>query len=115
MIDLKTINKIYISPGYTDLRVGIDGLALLVRNKLDNDPFDNSLYIFCNKKRDKIKILHFEQTGFWIYYKRFEIGKIKWPLNEIDLCITPTDFKWLLQGLIIRQKPIKHCDNRLII
>lgn len=115
MIDLKTINKIYISPGYTDLRIGIDGLTLLVKNKLNEDPFDGSLFIFCNRTRDRIKILHFEYNGFWVYYKRFETGKIKWPLNEINLCITTTDFKWLLQGLLIRQKPMKSCESRLII
>lgn len=112
MIELKNINKIYISPGYTDLRGGVDTFILLVKNKLNQDPFDNSLYIFCNKTRDKIKILHFEQNGFWIYYKRFETGKIKWPINEFDLSITSDEFILLLDGIMIKQKALPKCEYR---
>ena len=78
MIDLNTINKIFVSPGYTDLRMGIDGYAYLVEQVFSKNPFDNTLYLFCNKARDKIKILHFEHDGFWLYYKRIETGTIKW-------------------------------------
>lgn len=115
MIDLNYINKIYISPGYTDLRLGIDGLATKVKNILKKDPFDNSLYLFCNTSRNKIKILHFEETGFWIYYKRFETGTIKWPKDELDLCITIQDFKYLLDGYIILQKPMPKCTARIVL
>lgn len=109
MIDLNTINKIYISPGYTDLRVGIDGLISIVKYNLQKDPFDGSLFIFCNKAKDKIKILHFEYSGFWIYYKRFETGRIKWPSSKVDQCITKSDLNMLIQGMIILQKPMPEC------
>ncbi len=63
MIDLTNINKIYIIPGSTDLRMGIDGYASIVQAKFNNSPFDGSLYIFCNKNHNKLKILHFEHDG----------------------------------------------------
>ena len=72
MIKIDDNTKIYIMPGYTDLRLGIDGYAHIVQLDFNNDPLDGSLYIFCNKNRDKIKILQFEYDGFWLYYKRLE-------------------------------------------
>lgn len=113
MIDLKTVNRIYISPGYTNLTVHVDGLISLVKSKLNKDPFDGSLFIFCNKARDKIKILHFEYNGFWLYYKRFETGKLKWPLSEVDQCITEKDLHMLLNGMIILQKAMPECTARI--
>ncbi len=113
MIDLTNINKIYITPGYTNFQLHINGLVALVSGKLNRDPFDGSLFIFCNKGRDRIKVLHFERDGFWLYYKRFETGKIKWPLSELDQCITKNDLKMLLQGMIILQKPMPECLARI--
>lgn len=115
MIDLNTINKIYLSNGYTDLRIGIDGLASHVKCNLKMDPFDSSLYIFCNKTKDKIKILHFEKTGFWIYYKRIETGRIKWPKNATENKITKQQLLWLLDGLFVTQKPLPECVSRHVI
>lgn len=114
MIDLNTINNIYISPGYTDLRHGMDGLIAEVKDRLKQNPFDGSLFIFCNRAKDKIKILHFEYNGFWIYYKRFETGKVKWPMSPFEQCITKNDFYMLLQGMMILQKPMAECTARLI-
>ena len=54
MIDLNNINKIYIVPGSTDLRLGIDGYAAIVQTKFNGSPFDGSLYIFCNKNHNNL-------------------------------------------------------------
>lgn len=110
MIDLSNINKIYICPGYTDLRMGIDGYAMIVEQAYAKSPFDNSLYIFCNRQRDKIKILHFEHDGFWLYYKRIETGHIKWPVNNDIKAIDSRQLRWLLDGLKIDQKALKRCS-----
>lgn len=116
MIDLNSINKIYLYPGATDLRMGIDGYAMIVQTVMGKNPFDNSLYIFCNKNHNKLKILHFEGTGFWLYYKRIETGTIKWPKaesnsKEIDLKL----FRWLLEGIKIDQKCLKNCNAKVVI
>lgn len=116
MIDLSTVNKIFIVPGPTDLRLGIDGYAMIVQAILHKDPFNNSLYIFCNKQHNKLKILHFEGCGFWLYYRRIETGTIRWPKDKLD--IKELDFKqfrWLLEGLRVDQKALKDCKAKQII
>lgn len=115
MIDLVNVSKIYIVPGATDLRMGIDGYASIVQTKFNNSPFDGSLYIFCNKNHNKLKILHFEYDGFWLYYKRIETGTIKWPKNEVLTPIEKRQLLWLLEGLKIDQKALKKCDAKYII
>lgn len=95
MIDLNNINKIFIYPGVTDLRMGIDGYAQLVETTFGKSPFDNSLYLFCNRNHNKLKILHFEYDGFWLYYKRFETGTIKWPKCETLTNIETSSFTFV--------------------
>ncbi len=114
MIDFDTVNNIYLYPGFIKMHPGIDGLVSLVMNRLGRNPYDGSLFVFCNKARTIIKILHFEHSGFWIYYKRFETGKIKWPMSINDNCITRTDLKLLLQGMIILQRPLPKLHARAI-
>ena len=58
MLNLSNSNKVYLATGATDLRKSIDGLAIIVQMRFKLDPFSNSLFIFCNKNRDKIKILY---------------------------------------------------------
>lgn len=116
MIDLSKVNKIYIITGPTDLRMGIDGYATIVQLLFKNNPFDGSLYMFCNKHHNKIKILHFEDSGFWLYYKRIETGTIKWPKDETEIKqIDFRQFRWLLEGLKIEQKALKNCVATSII
>lgn len=67
----------YLACEATDLRKSIDGLAAIVQMRFKLNPFSNSLFIFCNRNKDKIKILQWEHSGFWLYYKRLEKGKFK--------------------------------------
>ena len=62
-----------------DLRKSIDGLSLLVSQGLQHDPFQGQLFVFTNRQRDKIKLLHWDTNGFWLYYKRLERGRFAWP------------------------------------
>lgn len=104
--------------GPTDLRKSIDGLAILVTESFNLDPFSRSLFVFCNRKRDKIKILEWDVNGFWLHYKRLEKGVFKWPNNSDSktLLVNEREFRWLLDGLSINQKgalsPVK---ERIII
>ena len=65
--DISKVENIYIACGYTDLRLGIDGLAQLVQRKFQLDPFSNSLFLFCGRRRDRIKALLWEGDGFVLY------------------------------------------------
>ncbi len=99
MIDLNDVKNIYVACGYTDLRKGIDGYASIADGKLKLNPFDNALFIFCNRAKNKIKILHYEAGSFWLYYKRVEKTKINWPISQVGIEITKNQVKGLLRGL----------------
>lgn len=99
MIDLTNINHIYVACGYTDLRKGIDGYIYLADGKLNINPFENVIFIFCSKFKNKIKILHHEAGSFWLYYKRVEQFTIKWPVISTGIEITKAQVKDLLTGL----------------
>lgn len=106
MISASSFEHAYIACGVTDLRKSIDGLAAIVQESFRLDPFANCFFVFCNRKRDKIKILHWEHNGFWLYYKRLEKGKFQWPENSESLTISvgKRELNWLLDGLSLEQK-----------
>lgn len=79
MIGLSQQHKYYYHTEYTDLRKGFDGLSGVIRNHLHSNPCDGNVYIFINKKRDKMKMLVWESTGFMMYYKRLEVGTFELP------------------------------------
>lgn len=74
--DISKVENIYIACGYTNLRLGIDGLAQLVQRKFQLDPFSNSLFLFCGRRRDRIKALLWEGDGFVLLYKRVKTAYI---------------------------------------
>jgi transposase len=102
--DLQTGKQVYLVTGYTDLRRSIDGLATIVQAKLDLDPYNSALFLFCGRRRDCIKGLLWEGDGFLLLYKRLENGSFQWPRNETEaLLLTPQQTRWLLEGLKIEQ------------
>lgn len=92
---------IYLVSGITDMRKSIDGLSLIVADVLEMDPFSEAWFIFCNRGRDKIKILFWDTNGFWLYYRRLEKGRFKWPKPNASghVAISRQQFQWLLSGL----------------
>ena len=98
-------------------RKSIDGLAVLVKEAFDLDPFSPCLFVFCNRKRDKIKVLQWEHNGFWLHYRRLERGKFDWPAVNTDVVsINYREFRWLLDGLsIIQTKAHKEVKKRTIL
>ena len=110
---LKEFNKadrIYICCGYTDMRSGIDGLAGKVKGEFKLDPFSNSLFLFCGRRKDRIKGLYWEGNGFVLVYKRLEQGTFQWPRNTSQAQeLTPQQYRWLMEGLKPEQ-PSAHKD-----
>lgn len=97
-------DRVYLACGATDLRKSIDGLAALVREGFNLDPFSTSLFVFCNRKRDKVKILRWDHNGFWLYYRRLERGKFQWPQeNSSAVVVSYRQLRWLLDGLSLKQ------------
>lgn len=94
----------YLVTGYTDLRRSIDGLVTIVQGKLELDPYNSALFLFCGRRRDRIKGLLWEGDGFLLLYKRLDNGSFQWPRNETEaLLLTPQQTRWLLEGLKIDQ------------
>jgi transposase len=97
---------IYLASGSTDLRKSIDGLAALVKYHFELDPFSTSLFVFCNRGHDKLKILYWDHNGFWLYYRRLEKGRFKWPKDTVEqktMSISRRQLQWLLDGLALQQ------------
>lgn len=107
--DLSGVGKIYIVTGYTDMRKSIDGLMAIVRTTFEMDPYANAVYLFCGRRSDRIKALHFEKDGFVMLYKRLDNGRYQWPRSADEVrALSRQEFRWLLEGLAVEQpKAIK--------
>lgn len=105
MLNRIDTQKVYLASGFTDMRKSIDGLAVMVQESFQLDPFSSSLFVFCNKGCNKLKILYWEHNGFWLYYRRLEKGKFKWPKNRSQIKnVSLRELNWLLDGLDLEQK-----------
>ncbi|NQY56851.1 MAG: IS66 family insertion sequence element accessory protein TnpB [Ilumatobacteraceae bacterium] len=107
MLTLPTSVRIYLARGATDMRKAIDGLAALTTSILDKDPMSGHLFVFCNRRRDRIKILYWEQSGFWLLHKRLEKGTFAWPVTDDSdakrIEMSATDLAALLGGLDVQR------------
>jgi len=112
---LKELNaaNIYIVCGHTDMRKSIDGLAAIIQRQYELNLFSDSLFLFCGRRRDRLKALLWEGDGFLLMYKRLETGRFNWPRNAPEVrSLTREEFVWLMQGLSIDQpKAIKKLVN----
>lgn len=95
------------------MRKSIDGLSEIVRNRLQLNPFANQLYLFCGRRRDRLKGLYWEGDGFVLLYKRLENGQFQWPMNAKEAqAVTWQEFRWLMEGLSICQpKAVRRIDE----
>lgn len=101
------LERVYLACGSTDLRKSIDGLAVLVKEGFALDPFSPCIFVFCNRQRDKLKILQWEHNGFWLYYRRLEKGKFQWPAKDSAGTVKSVSYRelrWLLDGLSLHQR-----------
>lgn len=107
--DISRVQKYFIICGHTDMRQGIEGLRCLVSQKHGLNPYESCAFLFCGRRKDRLKVLVWEGDGFCLLYKRFEDGSLKWPKNAGEAReITPRQLRWLLDGLTIDPK---HCTR----
>ncbi len=85
MIDLSLVRNYYVACGYTDLRRGIDGLASIVMQQYGTELDEESLFLFCGRRTDRIKALYFSGDGYILLYKRLNNGRFQWPRSEAEL------------------------------
>lgn len=96
-------SKILLYNKSVDMRKSIDGLAIIVSDALSMNPSDGSLYIFYNKKYDKLKMLFWDRNGFTLLYKRLEKERFKIPKLVTAQVISYEQLRWLFDGLDINK------------
>ena len=101
VLDVPDAARVYLAAGATDMRKSIDSLAAEVQEVLHLDPFSSCLFVFCSRRKDKIKILFWDRNGFWLCYRRLERGTFRWPQTGDGGTVTVTrrELRWLLDGL----------------
>lgn len=97
MFSLSSSNQYYLYDKPCDMRKSFDSLSGVVQSQMRHNPCDGSVYVFINKRRDRIKLLHWEHGGFVLYYKRLERGVIESPRLAEDSCL----ISWSTLMLII--------------
>jgi len=104
--------RVYLSCGKTDMRKNINGLAAIVEGSFKLDPYNGALFVFCNRSRDRLKILVWDGDGYWLYFKRLEKGRFRWPEpgKEATMILTGEELNILLCGakveLILRRNEV---------
>ncbi len=98
--------RIFLAAGVTDMRKSFDTLAGLARDALDMDPLSGNLFVFCNRRKNRLKVLVWDRSGFWLCAKRLERGTFLWPeVREgfpVSVEMTSDDLTLLLAGLDLR-------------
>lgn len=92
--------KVLLCLGATDMRKSINGLSILVEDYLEQNPFSGHLFVFCNRKRDILKILYWDRNGFCLWQKRLEQHRFIWPSGPSEAkTISQRELFWLLDGI----------------
>jgi len=105
MINFKG-KSVHLACGATDMRKSINGLAAIVEGSFNLDPFNGALFVFCNRTRNRVKILEWDGDGFWLYFKRLEKGRFRWPKpgNDATMLLTGQELAYLLGGTRVELK-----------
>jgi transposase len=98
--------KVYLACGATDLRKNIDALSNLVQYSFQLDPYSDTMFVFCNRRRDIIKILEWDGDGFWLHMKKIEKGRFNWPdiSGEDIMDLTRQELEILIGSTRLRSK-----------
>ena len=109
---------IYLYREFVDFRKSVNGLTVIVQEEMKLDPFSNYLFIFTNKRRDRLKILYWDKSGFALWYKRLEREKFAWPKKIMEgiVIVEPFQLKMLLDGYNIwKLKPHEELKFKSIV
>jgi len=105
MFTLSTSNRFHLYSQPTDMRKSFDGLSAVVQNILGSNPLNGDVFIFINRRRDKIKLLHWQGISFTLYYKRLEEGTFEVPTYDPEagsITLSYTQMVMLVDGLTIK-------------
>ena len=123
MISLSHGVRVFLHTPATDLRKGFDALFGLVSTAFSQDPTTGHLFLFVNRRRDRLKILYWDRDGLAIWYKRLETGSFQVPApshDAVSIEMSPTQLSLILSGIDIHsarqrkryQRPTPEVENR---
>ncbi|MEC4728957.1 IS66 family insertion sequence element accessory protein TnpB [Shewanella sp. D64] len=110
MLMFQQLPDVYLHRDAVDFRKSINGLTVIVEQHMALSPIDGSLFVFCNKSHDKLKILYWDTTGFALWYKRLEQAKFKWPtkIKNNNMSLSEQELHWLLSGYdVLGHQPVQ--------
>jgi len=103
MLSLPPTVRIYLSSEPADMRRSFDSLAAMVRDGLGEDPLSGHLFVFRNRREDRVKILWWDRSGFALWYKRLEQGTFHFPSGEAArVRVNAAELALLLEGMDLR-------------
>lgn len=105
MWQLSAATRIYVSQGATDMRKSFNGLYAAVTTILKRDPLTGHLFLFCNVRRNRLKVFYWDGSGFWVCAKRLERGRFSWPDSET---LSSQEMTLLLSGIDLK----KTCEKK---
>lgn len=103
--------KVYLHRDPVDFRMGINGLSILVEQAMRLNPMNSALFVFGNRRRDRIKILGWGGNGFWLLLKRLEADRFIWPNGGDTITLSAEQLHWLLDGIdlaVIQKHPQRY-------
>lgn len=103
--------KVFVHREAIDFRKSINGLSVLVEQSMKLDPFARAVYAFTNRRRDRVKLLLYDRTGFWLMMKRLEADRFAWPRSGDVVELSVEQFHWLLEGIDLAAMR-KHPERR---
>ena len=97
---------VYLCCGHTDMRKSISGLLTVVQEVFSLDPFADVLFVFCNRSKNRLKILEWDGDGFWLHFKRLERGHFRWPAEGESgaMSLEPSELACLIDGTRLEKK-----------
>jgi transposase len=109
MITLSAATRVYIVTGPTDMRKSFNGLYAIIKHRLQADPTSGHVYVFCNRLRNRVKLLVWDGSGLWVCAKRLEKGRFSWswPEDEAGVQIEHERLSLLLGGFELSQARAK--------
>jgi transposase len=108
MLTVPATTRVYLASEPVDMRKGFDGLCAIVAERWKQDPFSGYLFVFVGKKRDRIKVLFWDQGGFALYYKRLEKGRFQMPdTSSGNVRLEPTELAMLLSGIDLNRSRLR--------
>lgn len=99
MIDLPSELAVHVFSHVTDMRKGFDSLSKLVREYGGEDVLSGGLFVFFSRRRDRVKVLYWEDDGYALFYKRLEVGKFRVKEKKEIIKVTVPELKLILQGM----------------